>query len=100
CEWQGQHPNESGRYLRTVQVGYGPKQAALVAVYDGKHKPLQGEWVSHLSRLLKSTPERKIRVAGHNFRAVLPWLVSAGLDLRPEFEVPDDDPDADGSGPG
>lgn len=96
CEWDGSYPTDVGAYLRTIQIAWGHKKAATIVVCNEGGAPFQGEILPHLTRLLKNTPNRKVRIAGHNFRADLPWLIHLGLDLRPEFDVPDDDPEPNG----
>lgn len=96
CEWDGSYPTDVEAYLRTIQVSWGPKKAATVVVRNEGGAPFRGEILPHLARLLKNSPGRKVRIAGHNFRADLPWLIHFGLDLRPEFEVPGDDPEPNG----
>jgi hypothetical protein len=42
-----------------------------------------------LTKLLKSTPERQVRLGGHVLRADMPWLIHLGVDAREEFRVAD-----------
>lgn len=97
CEWHGDQPFEPGAYLRTVQFAWGERSAACVVLRRQGGVPAftpdVGAALPALTRLLKSTPGRRVRVIGHFLRADIPWLLHYGVDLRPEFEAPADDPD-------
>lgn len=96
CEWHGDYPTEDGAYLRTIQISNKDRWArSIVLRHQGgaeAFKPNLEAARTHLARLLKSTPEREVRVGGHFFRADLPWLIDFGLDLRAEY-APCPDPD-------
>jgi uracil-DNA glycosylase family 4 len=96
CEWHGDYPTEEGAYLRTIQISNKDKWArSIVLRHQGgadAFRPNIDAARKQLLRLLKSTPERDVRVGGHFFRADLPWLVAFGVDVRPEYE-PAKDPD-------
>ena len=96
CEWHGRYPADKGSFLRTVQVAWGPKKAACILLRSATGETFEGHWLPYLTKLLKNTSDHKVRIVGHNLKADLPWLIHAGLDLRPEFEAPPDDPDPDG----
>jgi uracil-DNA glycosylase family 4 len=89
CEWHGDYPTEDGAYLRTVQVSNRDKWARTIVLrHQGGEvafKPGLDAVRQQLLRLLKSTPERHVRVGGHFFRADLPWLIHFGVDIRPEY---------------
>lgn len=93
CEWHGERYEEPGAYLRTIQFSHRAKHAYVIPLRGKGGKPMfrpgPSAALSHLTRLCKSTPERKVRIGGHFLRADLPWLCSYGLDLRPEFDAPD-----------
>lgn len=105
---------ETVSWLRTIQFSHKPGFARTVVLRHGGARSPDGndevgvsafvpsisDAVTELKRLLTSTPERHVRVVGHNLKADLPWL----LKLDPElgntvvagFEPPLDDPDPDG----
>lgn len=95
CEWHGDYPTEDGAYLRTVQISNKDRWARTIVLrHQGgveAFKPDLSAARRQLVRLLKSTPERHVRVGGHFFRADLPWLINFGVDVRPEY-APDADP--------
>lgn len=89
CEWNGDYPTEHGAYLRTVQISNKDKWARTIVLrHQGGSEAFQPNLEAarqELCRLLKSTPERHVRVGGHFFRADLPWLIHFGVDVRPEY---------------
>ncbi len=95
CEWHGDYPTEPGSYLRTIQFSNQDKWARTVVLrYDNgseAFRPNLDAARTQLNRLLKSTPERHVRVGGHFLRADLPWLVDFGVDCREEY-APSADP--------
>jgi uracil-DNA glycosylase family 4 len=96
CEWNGDHPGEPNAYLRTIQVSNKDKWARTIVLrYQGGEiafKPDLEVVRRELNRLLKSTPERHVRLGGHFLRADLPWLMDFGVDARAEY-APAEDPD-------
>jgi len=96
CEWHGEYPTEAGAYLRTVQVSNKDKWARTIVLrHQGgavAFKPGLEVVRRELLRLLKSTPDRRVRVGGHFLRADLPWLLAFGVDCRDEY-APASDPD-------
>ena len=96
CEWHGEYPTEAGAYLRTVQVSHKDKWARTIVLrHQGgaiAFKPGLEVVQRELLRLLKSTPDRHVRVGGHFLRADLPWLLAFGVDCRDEY-APVNDPD-------
>jgi uracil-DNA glycosylase family 4 len=89
CEWHGDYPTEPGAYLRTIQISNKDKWARnIVLRHQGgaiAFKPGLEAARTQLLRLLKSTPERHVRVGGHFLRADLPWLIDFGVDVRDEY---------------
>lgn len=94
CEWHGDYPGEAGAYLRTIQVSNKDKWARTIVLrYEGGEeafKPNLDAARIELTRLLKSTPERHVRIGGHFLRADLPWLIDFDVDCRDEY-APDPD---------
>lgn len=91
AEWHGDYPGEPGAYLRTVQFSWASGKAVIVRLHHAGGQPaFEGgieAAVRQMSRLMKSTADRQVRIIGHNLIADMPWLISIGLDLRREFEV-------------
>jgi uracil-DNA glycosylase family 4 len=94
CEWHGDYPTEHGAYLRTIQISNKDKWARTVVLrYEGgatAFRPNLDAARTQLTRLLKSTSSRCVRVGGHFLRADLPWLIDFGVDVRDEY-APDPD---------
>lgn len=100
AEWHGEFPYEPGAYMRTVQFSWWPKKAVSVVLHDTEGKycfdaPL-AEVAAELNLICKSSPGRKVRIAGHFLSADMPWLMSIGLDVLDEYYAPLDDPNPDG----
>lgn len=101
CEWEGRHPSNEGAFLYTVQFSYKPGWARSVFVRrcGGAENPAlpAAALARELNRLLAAAPARGARLVGHNLKADLVYLESAGCDLYGMIEAPADDPHADGS---
>ena len=97
CEWHGEYPTESGAYLRTIQISnkHGWARNIVLRHQGGAEafKPDLAAAQAQLNRLLKSTPERHVRVGGHFLRADLPWLIDFGVDVRDEYAPAPDSED-------
>lgn len=95
AEWHGEHPQNAGSYVRTIQISWAHKKAACIVLREPGGKECFGGHeaaaIEVLNCILKSTPTRPVRVSGHFLNADLEWLVPLGLDLRDEFEAPADD---------
>lgn len=102
CEWHGEYPTESGAWLRTIQFSHKPGFAACVVLREqgGENSfvPAINRMIPHLKRLLINTEKRRVRLAGHNLRADLPWVYHVldkelGAALLKQFtgpELPED----------
>jgi uracil-DNA glycosylase family 4 len=107
AEWHGEHPINSGAYLRTVQFAWLEKTACGVVLTapggqstftDGDGDPAIDKAMQLLSTFMcggdyeteygQEVRFRPKRVIGHFFNADLEWLVHYGLDLRKPFSVP------------
>ena len=89
AEWHKQHPQNAGAYMRTIQLSWGFKKAVCICL-----RSPGGEWcfdgtMKQVAAAVKRVCKGR-RLAGHFFNADLEWLVHAGVDLRPEFDVGDD----------
>ena len=100
AEWNGAFPGEKNSYVRTIQISWKPGKAAAIVMHtQGGKEPIQGgipQAVDELKKILKSTPDRPVRIVGHYLNADMPWLMSVGLDIRNEYSAPIDDYEADG----
>lgn len=91
CEWHGEHPWEPGAYLRTIQFSTAEKEAYCVVLRHQGGAPAFQPGIDYaireLCRLLKRDPEKGYypRPGGWFFRADLPWLIHAGIDIREEY---------------
>lgn len=89
AEWHGEHPQNAGSYLRTIQVSWAHKAGACIVLrHAGGAEAMPWDEVKPLlERMLKSTPGREVRICGHFLNADMEWLLYMGLDLRQEFEA-------------
>ena len=98
AEWHGEHPNNAGAYMRTIQFSWAHKKAACIvlrhaggapAFLDKFGTPNTKRAIKLLEKVLKSDKTRKVRMVGQFLNADLEWLVYEGLDLREEFKAPE-----------
>lgn len=108
CEWHGEHPQNEGAYLRTIQFSWAHKKAASIILRDAGGKPRFKHYKrvvkdGKVCRTMEMTTEgaektvirlmKKLlannRACGHFFTADLEWLVPYGLDIRDRFEAPE-----------
>jgi uracil-DNA glycosylase family 4 len=104
AEWHGDHPENPGAYLRTVQLSWAEKKAAVIKLNHAGGAPAFKQFVrkdgkvwkkqfttdggqARAMKILSKFMEDK-RPCGHYFVADLEWLVPAGLDLRKQFAAP------------
>lgn len=94
-EWHGEHPQEPGSYLRTVQFSSKHGEGITVVLRHRGGQPAFQPSIEHaiveLRRLLKYDAAAGYypQIGGHFFRSDLPWLLHEGLDLRDEYAPPD-----------
>ena len=114
AEWHGDHPVNSGSYVRTIQLAWHPKVAAGIKICEAGGGVTEGfqDWQTGTDGLNPLTVElltaffaggeypdtsmpggtltfRKKRVVGHFFNADLEWFVDKlGIDIRPAFACP------------
>lgn len=93
AEWHGEHPQNKGSYLRTIQISWKHKSAACIELVgpDGDPAFREGPYaaINELKSLLKSNDKRDVRAVGHFFVADLEWFIFNGLDLTDEFRAAD-----------
>lgn len=92
AEWEGQHPMNTGAYLRSVQVAWAPKHAVCfkiahagggLAFRDAEGRPA----LDRLARLLNRFMKGK-RLVGHFLNADLEWLHYYGIHPDRHCQVP------------
>jgi DNA polymerase len=92
AEWEGQHPVNSGSYVRTIQCAWDEKKAVCfkirhaggeISFRDREGKPA----IKRLATLLNKFMEDK-RAVGHFFVSDLEWLNSIGIDPVASCPVP------------
>ena len=94
AEWHGEHPENTGSYVRTIQISWAHKKAACIVLTKPGGQELEEGWIADcveaLNKMLKSTKDRLVRICMHFGVADLEWMVPLGLDIRPEFQAPSD----------
>jgi uracil-DNA glycosylase family 4 len=89
AEWNGRHPQNRDAYVRTIQFSWAHGKAANIVVTDST-----GGWCFDepkeelIARLLDFFEDK--RVVGHYLATDLEVLIHWGLDLRPQYAVPQD----------
>lgn len=93
AEWHGEHPQNAGSYVRTIQFAWRARHAACLvwsdttgacAFFDAAGEPAHAQAVELLNEFFADK-----RVCGHFLVADLEWLVPLGLtNLLTNFEVP------------
>lgn len=97
AEWQGDHPQNPGTYLRCIQFAYRTDRSATIALTHPGGEPCfkapgpDGQLTTkgaakEVARLCKQYM-KGLRVVGHFFNADLEMLIPFGLDLRDEFDA-------------
>jgi len=94
CEWHGQTWMHADRYLRLVQLRWGPEQVAVVEFYSEGVTPEGQTWkpeykrqemddpVQAIAQLKRLFTHPNISLMGHNIIADGEWLMSYGIDIR------------------
>lgn len=91
AEWHGEHPDEPGAYLRTVQFSAADNEAVVIVLrYKGGGQAFMPGDYAAIRQLARLLDRDDVQIIGHFFAADMPWLLHAGLDLRPRFTVPAD----------
>lgn len=86
AEWHGEHPQNEGSYLLSIQLSWRPKQAICVSLRGAGGKVLFQPNPDRAIEILHSALRDK-RIVGHYFTADLEWLVNAGLDCEPQYRA-------------
>lgn len=91
AEWHGEHPQNPGAYLRTIQFSHKPKFACCVVLRHAGGAEAFHPGISAVARQLRRLLCRpEARVGGHYFRADLPWIRQhLQLDLRSYYKPPE-----------
>jgi uracil-DNA glycosylase family 4 len=89
AEWHGEHPQNAGAYLRTIQVAWKPKTAVLIHLrHPGgkwRFKGTKAELLYWLRKIFRNK-----RIVGQFLTADLEWLYDLGLtELGDQYNVPD-----------
>ena len=87
CEWQGDHPQSEGSYLRTIQIAYQDHKAICLELVDaeGNETLPPGDKRKVVDRLTKLLGNHQ--VAGYFFFSDLEWLLSIGVELGDFYHV-------------
>jgi uracil-DNA glycosylase family 4 len=113
AEWHGQHPVNTGSYMRTIQFAWAPKRAVGIKLHEPGGEPTEGftsddessvnhRGILHCTINLLNTffkggkieingsefTFKPKRVVGHFFNADLEWLLDYGIDIQAQFLVP------------
>lgn len=89
AEWHGEHPQNVGAYLRTIQLSWADKRAVCIVLRGSGGTPVFKSSPAKACKLLNRFLQ-DFRVCGHYFNADLEWLIYHGIDLRKAFEAPED----------
>ncbi len=89
CEWQGEQPTEPGSWLRTIQLSHKGKYALCLEMRKCGGAPNLSECPRVIELINRLFKRPNIRPVGHFHRADLPWLIHAGIDIRKEFDAPE-----------
>lgn len=89
AEWHGEHPQNEGAYLRSIQISWKHKTAVTINLrkpggrwgFQGRSRLAVAHWVTKICR--------GRRLAMHFGNADMEWLVNFGIDLREQFTVAD-----------
>jgi len=94
AEWNGDHPQNSNSYVRTIQISWSHKKAACIILHEQGGTPcFEGglkSAIKELRKILKSTPQREVRLVGHFLVSDLEFLLPLGLDVLQDYMVPED----------
>lgn len=87
AEWHGEHPQNEGSYLRTIQLSWRDKTAACIALtHPGGKRRFKGSYKA-VARILNQILQGRI-VVGQYLAADAEWLIPFGVDIREHYRVP------------
>jgi uracil-DNA glycosylase family 4 len=93
-EWHKEYPTEPGAHVRTIQIAWSDRDAAVFMLHDDNgvpaFEPATQAIAPVLEEIFRSTPERPVCAITHYGRADLPWIRSLGFDLLPYIQAPPD----------
>lgn len=96
CEWHGNHPSNSDAFLRTIQFAFeSDYKTAYTIVLRRQYGVLNAQpsikaMLDEFARLFKNQDNFEVWVGGHAVNNDLLQLLANGVDLRPNFEIPED----------
>jgi uracil-DNA glycosylase family 4 len=89
AEWHGEHPGETGAYLRSVQFSHKPKfGAAVVLAHEGGDRAFWPSIPAAIKELTRLLDRDDVQIGGHFFNSDLPWLEHYGLHIAHRCTVP------------
>lgn len=81
-EWGGKHWQDPNRYFRTVQFSYARDKAVVLHLaHEGGVKT--GNYDGMMQELKRLFEDPRVSIVGHNVIADGEWLLSFGIDIRP-----------------
>ena len=83
CEWHGKTWMDPNGYLRTCQVAYAPDKALVFELVD-EHRVTVGEPNEIFAALKRLFEHPKVKLIGQNAIADGEWLLTYGIDIRPQ----------------
>lgn len=90
AEWNGDHPQNSDWYVRSIQISWKPNTACAMILHDEEGKPTElfdkykDEFITLYNKLVSGK-----QVAGHYFDADLEHIEALGLKGVACYKVPD-----------
>ena len=81
-EWGGKHWQDPARYFRTVQFSYARNKAVVLHLaHEGGART--GDYDGMMRELKRLFEDQRVSIVGHNVIADGEWLLSFGIDIRP-----------------
>lgn len=98
AEWQGQHPQNTGSYIRCIQFAWDRGKAIVVKLHDTQGRPTfvdehgqtgQIAFLKMFDLIERYWAHYKLRLVGFYFQADNEWLSYFGLNLLQFYEAAD-----------